>query len=113
MAIMYYSELHELRMLKSRAFLLGSVYEYRDCLEELFAAVSFKLKKNEIEEVTELFVKANMAVNQERHDAKALLRQIDMKLIEKMHRYGMIFPGKRTDGLALVEKRYGLSGGKK
>ena len=94
MSMLFYIELHELRKLKSRAFIEGNIYGYKDCLEELYTAISFKLTNGEPENIEGLFRQFEEAINSqtEIYKTKSILRKIDLELIKSMHRYKMIFP---------------------
>ena len=109
MAVMYYEELHNLRLLKSRAFINNEIIAYRDALEEIYTAICFKTGKTEDEEIQEMFHDAEISLRNGRNDSKALLRQIDMKLIKLMHKFRMIFPKQNDNGgLTKLKSKYGL-----
>lgn len=122
MAMMYYLEIHQLRMAKSRAVINNDMFSYYDCLQEIFISISFKLKlpeKNWMEKnfkaaYTQLCteVGGSLAVQVRSMallNAKQKLKEIDMKLVEFMHKYKMIFPNiQTTKGLKELTKKYKL-----
>ena len=123
MAMMYYEELHELRIIKSRAFLTGEYLAFRDCLEEIFTAISFNLKPDERTKIQNDFASADKirqqvtTTNLESDKSvffgqyKNALKEIDILLLNLMHRYGMIFPKIHQAGLDSVYKSYGIKNG--
>lgn len=112
MAMLYYIELHNLRELKSKAFIMGEINVYRDILEEIYSNISFKLKKDERRTIQDLFVEADRLLMNNSNKARGRLRVIDMKMIILMHKYKMIFPKVKGDGLANFMERYNLNGKK-
>ena len=109
MAMLFYYELHELRKLKSRAYIMGDLNTYRDCLEEIYSAVSFKLKDKQKKDLEAIFQTAGLLLEQENRNAKNELRKADMLLIKSMNAYNMIFPKIKVRGLKELEKRYKLT----
>lgn len=107
-AMMYYEELHNLRKMKSAAFIMGDVFAYRDCLEEILTTISFKLTKKETAEVVEILNAAERMLQSGSSLCKGKLREADLKLIWFMDKYKMIFPGAKRTGLNLIEKKYNL-----
>jgi len=115
-------ELHHLRTLKSKAVIENNLPAYYDCLEEIFIAISFKLtkpqKKNINKKLKEVYELLNTTLEgsvgqrvQELNlkNAKNILKEVDMDLIDYMHKYKMIFPKiEVTGGLGNLAKRLGL-----
>lgn len=123
MAMMYYMELHQLRQYKSKAVIENNMFAYFDCLEEIYIAISFKLSSKEKEQLESQFKEASeelstRAVGSISHqietmsliNAKRILKNIDMNLINYMHKYKMIFPRIETGGLKTLQKRFKLNG---
>ena len=51
MAMLYYMELHKLRIKKTECALMGNIPLVYECLEEMFTIVSFKLGNKEMEDL--------------------------------------------------------------
>lgn len=106
MAMLFYIELHELRSMKSKAFINGDLIGYRDCLEEIFNSISFKITNNEKQEIIKLFQKAE---ENDKTKIKLNLRTIDMKLQEIMHTHKMIFPNIEVgDSILKTLNKFGI-----
>lgn len=115
MSMLFYIELHEIRKMKTKAFLSGNLFGYRDCLEEIFGNIDFKLNKEQREEIQDLFKEANTCLQSKTRDeyikSKSKLRKIDLALMQAMNKYKMIFPSVEVKGgLANLEAKYGLNG---
>jgi len=129
MAMLFYIELHNLRMEKIKAAITNDVRLYYDCLEEIFTNIFFILKNDDsdIKEIEEEFISIRKQLNSEANNdqmieaiqkhlvpaIKVRLRKLDRKLMILMHRYNMIFPKIEVAGLDALKQRYGLKlGGK-
>ncbi len=113
MAMLFYVGLHDLRTLKSKAFIMGDILGYRDCLEEIFTSISFKLNEKEIDKIGKMFQETNEILQEtNEHELikiKPSLRQIDFQLIDYMHKHKMIFPKIEVKGgLADIYNKYNL-----
>lgn len=108
MAMLFYTELSNLRKSKSQAFINGEMNVYKDCLEEIYCMISFRITPKDKTEIENKFINVAHQFNNPEvfHLIKATLRDIDMKLISVMNRNGMIFPTNKTNGLKELEKRY-------
>lgn len=119
MAMLHYQEIHELRMIKTRAMLDNNLSLALECMEEMFTMVSFKLSYPEAKELNTLIremklripnFKVPTEVQQSIHSQiKADLRDIDRTIMIYMDRYKMIFPRiEMKDGLAKLNEKYKL-----
>ena len=122
MAMLYYMELHKLRMKKTECALMGQMNLVYECLEEMFTIVSFKLTKNEKEDIQKEMDKAYThianSLNAEINNAlgglpvlqaNKILREVERKILTKMDKYSMIFPKiDLPNGMEKITARYGL-----
>lgn len=121
MAMMYYMELHNLRQLKSKAVIENNLFAYYDILEEIYISIQFKFLDKERNEIEKLLKEAfkdlrsngSGSIGQQiqffsMNNAKKILKMVDMKLINLMHKYKMIFPKIENNGLENIDKRYAL-----
>ncbi len=110
MAMLFYIELHELRKMKSQAYIYGELHAYNDCLEEIFSAIHTRLASDEREKVMTKFRVAHQALMKESKITKSLLRAIDIMLTGFMWKYHMILPKtKKAKGVQHLNDRYGLT----
>lgn len=108
-ALMYYKSLNEIRNVKSKAYISGEMFVYRDCLEEIFVNISFKLTKPERKVLQKKLGEANVYLINNDPKAKYLFRKIDLALMSLMNKYNMIFPGKSgLSGADRLRAKYGL-----
>lgn len=123
MAMLYYLELHHLRQEKARVKLQNNIPNYYECLYEIFIHISFKLSNDEKENIQNKFKEASVhlgtigmrlkdaVISSSTMFAKNILSEIDMELLNLMHKYKMIFPNIETHkGLKELDKRFGLNG---
>lgn len=108
-ALMYYKSLNDIRDAKSKAYIAGDMFVYRDCLEEIFIAISIKLTRAEEAKLKEQFARGNVMLANRDERSKAFYRRIDLALMFLMNKYNMIFPGGNSNGgLKGIRARYGV-----
>jgi len=127
MALMYYLELHNLRIEKIRASITNDVRLYYDCLEEIFTMIYFKIIKSNKDdaerleaEFTRLRAILNSNTENNKYAASALslmipqikvdLRKMDRDIMILMDLYDMLMPRIEVTGLEQLQKRFGLLG---
>lgn len=112
MASLFYVELHIIRKLKSKAFIEGELDTYKDCLEEIATCVSVQAKSEEVQEIISMLKNAENTPLTSEQNIKLYrnrLRQIDIKLMQLMKKYRMIFPNIDSNaGLNNLYKKYNL-----
>lgn len=115
MAMLYYFDLNRLRTYKATAAVFGDVTAYRDCLEQIYINISFKLKKDEKNEIEKKMKEIDTLMFETQHSPnniakmKSKLREVDIKLHKIMDERKMIFPAIEAVGLDALQKRYGLN----
>lgn len=118
MAQIYYFELAKLLRYKDAAYLSSDFKGYRASLKAIYRRIYFKLSKKEREEFVNYFNEVdNLAKLGNQSDVgKEIITErmifkldnIDTLIVEKMDKYGMIFPDVEIKGLEQYEKKMRL-----
>ena len=121
MAMLFYQELHRLRMMKYHAILEGRIDSYYDFLEQIYIQISFNISEDEAKELDKMFedcrkylnnkVRGSQAEEYNRMgnlEAKQRLKKVDIRINKLMNKYKMIFPNIEVDGIGKLNERYGL-----
>lgn len=127
MAMLFYFELHDLRMYKSKVKIDNDIEAYFEAIEEICTHISFQLTKEENEEIDTHINKIRTRLRTRYKGASAAriratmrlkvkddLRQLDKLLNKRMHKYNMLFPKiEIVGGLEEIDKRYNVGNMKK
>ena len=118
MAQIYYFELAKILRFKDQAYLYGDYKGYKNSLKAIYRRIYFKLNKEEREEFVKAFNEVDNLVKLANQSdiGKELITEriifkldnVDTRIVEKMDKYGMIFPDVEVKGLEQYEKKMRL-----
>lgn len=110
MAMLFYLNLNKMIERKDEAYLLNDMDNWFKGLNRIFTKIVFKLDVDEEKLLTVYFSSAKFHIQNNNFVlASEILHRIDVKLINLMNRYKMIFPKIDTrKGLQKIKDKYKL-----
>lgn len=123
MAMLFYLGLSKLWEAKDEAYIGGDVFKWYLCLQAMFRKIIFKITVDEkkiiedkFKDVAKELLKHPQIIRTSEHarqfvnsNVAKVLNDIDVELVQILHKNNMIFPNiKTTYGFDKVNKRYNL-----